>query len=89
MAVEIRIPAALRRFTGGARRVEVAAGTLAEVLAGVFGQHPDLRGRMLTAEGGLRADARVFIAGDEPEQGLATAVGDGAEVTILPPIAGA
>lgn len=89
MAIRIRIPAALRRYTDGAKQVTVSGGTLGELLADAAKQHTELQARLFDAAGALRADARVFVNGDEPADGLAAAVADGAEVTILPPIAGA
>ena len=90
MSVEIRIPAPLRRFTGGTRAVQAAGATVGEVLQDAVRQYPELGPRLFTAEGGVRGDARVFVGGDEPEgELLAAAVTAGAVVTILPPIAGA
>jgi molybdopterin converting factor small subunit len=90
MAIEIRIPAALRRYTGGARRIAAAGATLDAVLHDAVRQHPDLKDRLFTAAGGLRSDARVFIGSADPgEDPLAAQVREGEPVTILPPIAGA
>jgi len=90
MANELRIPAPLRRLTGGARSVTVAGEHVAELLADAVRQHPELGGRLFTADGTLRADARLFIDGDEPDgDPLAAPVAPGQVLTILPPIAGA
>jgi len=90
MANEIRIPAPLRRFTGGARSVPATGNTLGELLQDAVRQHPELAGRLYAADGSLRADARVFIGADEPDgDPLAAAVAAGDVITILPPIAGA
>lgn len=88
MPVQIRIPAALRRLTGGAKRIDAVGTTLGEALRDAVRAYPDLGARLFDGDA-LRADARVFIAGEEPADGLDTALGDGDEVTILPPIAGA
>ena len=88
--VVVRLPAALRPFAGGAGELHAPAGTLADVISSLGKQHPQLRSRLLTPEGTLRPFVNVFVGHDNVRdlQGLGTIVPDGAEVFILPAVAG-
>lgn len=88
--VVVRLPAALRPFAGGATELHVSAGTLADVIHAVGERHPPLLSRLLTPEGDLRPYVNVFVGtvNIRDLQGLGTVVPDGAEVSILPAVAG-
>jgi molybdopterin converting factor small subunit len=88
--VVVRLPAALRPLADGATELHVPAGTLADVINSVGDSHPSLRSRLLTPEGGLRPYVNVFVGTVNVRdlQGLGTVVPDGAEVCILPAVAG-
>ena len=88
--VVVRIPGPLRSFTDGAGSLQVASGTLADVLAALGERHPALRARLLAPEGTLRPYVNVFLGRDNVRdlKGLETVVPDGAEVFILPAVAG-
>ena len=90
MAVAVKIPAALRAATGGASEVSVEGATVSEVLAALFEQFGELRERISDEQGGLRRFVNVYLAGEDIRflDGVATAVPDGAELTILPAVAG-
>jgi molybdopterin synthase sulfur carrier subunit len=61
-----------------------------EVLDGLFQRHDELRARLYDEQGGLRRFVNVYVAGEDIRflDGLATPVKDGAELTILPAVAG-
>jgi molybdopterin converting factor small subunit len=88
--IVVRIPAALRGFTGGADELCVPPGTVAEVLAWLRVRHPQLVQRLLTPEGELRPFVNVFLdrANIRTLRGLATPVPAGTVVSILPAVAG-
>ena len=89
MAVSVKIPAQLRAVTGGEGELKVEGETVGEALDAVFARHEDLRER-ITEDGGLRRFVNVYV-GDEDirfRDGLDTPLADGAEVTILPAVAG-
>lgn len=90
MAVTIRIPTTLRPLSGGAATVEVAAGSLSEVLAALDAAHPGFADRLLDESGGLRKFVNVFVADDDVRylNGLDTVVPDGETVSIIPAVAG-
>ncbi len=89
MAVTIKIPSQLRAATGGKADLTADGATVGEVLDAVFAEHGDLKER-ITEEGELRRFVNVYVGGEDIRfgDGLETAVSDGAEVTILPAVAG-
>jgi sulfur-carrier protein len=89
MPVTVKIPAQLRPATGGEAEIEVDAATVGDALDAVFAKHDGLRER-ITEDGDLRRFVNVYVAGEDIrfQDGLETSVGDGAEVTILPAVAG-
>ncbi len=90
MAVKVKLPTQLRAAAGGASSVEVEGGTVREVLDAVYGAHPELRDRLSDEDGTLRRFVNVYVGGDDIRfgDGLDTAVADGAEVQVLPAVAG-
>jgi sulfur-carrier protein len=88
--VTVKLPTQLRSATGGAGRVEVDGGTVGEALEALCAAHPDLRGSLMDDDGSLRRFVNVYVDGDDVRfgDGLGTAVKDGAEVQILPAVAG-
>jgi MoaD family protein len=89
MAVKVKIPAQLRPATGGEAEIEVEAETVGDALDAVFAKHDGLRER-ITEDGDLRRFVNVYVSGEDIrfQDGLETEVDDGAEVTILPAVAG-
>src|SRR3954466_11403248 len=85
MSVTVKIPSQLKAVTGGEAELEVEGSTVGEALDAVFEQHGDLRER-ITEEGDLRRFVNVYVSGEDIrfQDGLDTAVEDGAEITILP-----
>jgi molybdopterin synthase sulfur carrier subunit len=69
------------REAAGRRDDVVDAATLGEVLAVA-------RDRYGAEFGAVLDGSRVWINGDEPVSGLATALSKGDEVAILPPVSG-
>ncbi len=89
MSVTVKIPTQLRAATDGEAELEVSGSTVGEVLDAVFEAHDGLRER-ITQDGDLRRFVNVYVAGEDIrfQDGLATPIEDGAEVTILPAVAG-
>jgi molybdopterin converting factor small subunit len=90
MAVTVKLPTQLRAAVGGASSVEASGSTVAEVLAGVYEQHPELRDRIADEDGELRRFVNVYVGGEDIRflDGLATSVADNGELQILPAVAG-
>ena len=90
MSVTVKIPTQLRSVTGGDAETQVdEAGTVGEVLDGLYDRYDGLRER-IAVDGDLRRFVNVYVGGEDIRflDGLDTAVGDGDEVTILPAVAG-
>ncbi|MGO9489681.1 MAG: ubiquitin-like small modifier protein 1 [Solirubrobacteraceae bacterium] len=90
MAVLVKIPTQLRAAAGGEAEAEVEGATVQEVLDGLFQRHVELRERISDEDGSLRRFVNVYVAGEDIRflDGLSTPVSDGAELTILPAVAG-
>jgi len=89
MPVTVKIPTQLRAATDGQAEIEVEGANVGEVLDAVFEAHGTLRER-ITQDGDLRRFVNVYVSGEDIrfQDGLATKIDDGAEVTILPAVAG-
>jgi sulfur-carrier protein len=90
MAITVKIPSQLRSVTGGDAEATVdSAGTVGEVLDGLYDQYEGLRER-IAEDGDLRRFVNVYVGGEDIRflEGLDTPVDDGDEVTILPAVAG-
>jgi molybdopterin converting factor small subunit len=90
VAVEVRLPTVLRSDAGGASAVSVDGTTIGEVLAKLVAEYPGMGGQVLTDDGALHKFVNVYVDDDDVRylQGLETPVADGAEVSILPAVAG-
>jgi len=88
----VLLPGALASLAGGAKHLDVepAGGTLADVLDALAAQHPLLARRIRDETGQVRRFVNVYVDGDDVrfEGGLDTTVRDGAEVQVLPSVAG-
>jgi molybdopterin converting factor small subunit len=82
----VHIPALLRPLTGGTAELQAAGPTLREIIADVIRQQPALSDRIADANGIL---PEIMIAiGDTEALNVDTAVPEGADVWILPSLAG-
>lgn len=91
MSVTVLVPGALRGETGGAPRLDVPVdGTLGAVLDEMGRRWPRLERRIRDERGELRRYVNVYIDGEECRvlDGQRTAVRAGAEIQVLPSIAG-
>jgi molybdopterin synthase sulfur carrier subunit len=90
MSVVVKIPTQLRAAAGGEAETVLDGATVQEVLDGLFERFEELRARISDDDGTLRRFVNVYLAGEDIRflDGLATPVSDGAELTILPAVAG-
>jgi [CysO sulfur-carrier protein]-S-L-cysteine hydrolase len=90
MAVTVRLPGALRDTVGGVNKVSAEGRTLDEVITDIERRHPGFRPHVVDEAGRLRTYVNVYIGdADAREQGgLAAPVPDGAEVMVIPAMAG-
>jgi molybdopterin synthase sulfur carrier subunit len=89
MSVNVKIPTQLRAATDGEAVATVDGATVAEVLDALYERFGELKAR-IADDDGLRRFVNVYVGGEDIRflDGLATPVADGAEVTILPAVAG-
>ena len=90
MAVNVKIPPQLRAVTGGQGSESVDGATVGEVLGALYERHGELRDRVADDDGGLRRFVNVYLDGEDVRflEGMDTPVKDGAELQILPAVAG-
>lgn len=85
----IRVPSALRSFTGGASDVEITASTVRDALAELDKKHPGIAAKVLD-KGNVKPFIRIFVGADDIGDlgGLDAKVTDRDEISIVPAIAG-
>jgi len=85
----IRVPSALRRFTGDASDIEVRATTVRDALAELDRRHPGIAAKLLD-NGVVKPFIRIFVGPDDIGglSGLDTQLAERDEVAIVPAIAG-
>lgn len=84
---KVFIPALLRPLTGQRDEVEVAGGTVGELIANLDAQFPGIRARLCAGDG-LRQGLAVTINSEIARFGMSQPVPDGAEMHFVHAIAG-
>lgn len=90
MAVSVRIPTILRTFTNDESQVTAEGGTLAAVLDSLDGAYPGIKARIVDEDGKMRRFVNVYVAEEDVRfaDGLDTKTADGAQISIIPAVAG-
>jgi len=90
MAIEVRIPTVLREHTAGEKKVSGQGTTLAELVADLESRYPGLAPKLLDEQGQLHRFINVYVDDEDVRYlgGVHTPLRDGAEVSILPAVAG-
>lgn len=90
MSATVRIPTILRTYTAGASEVTADGTTLQEVITSLDGQFPGIAARVLDDNGQLRRFVNVYVNDDDVRfiEGLASPTLDGAQISIIPAVAG-
>ncbi|QIK65197.1 MoaD/ThiS family protein [Nocardioides sp. HDW12B] len=90
MSVHVRVPTILRTYTGGDSEVSAEGGTLAEVLESLDGSYPGIRARIVDETGELRRFVNVYVGNDDVRflEGLGTETPSGAQISVIPAVAG-
>ncbi|HEX2687957.1 MAG TPA: MoaD/ThiS family protein [Kofleriaceae bacterium] len=85
----IRVPSALRTFTGGASDIQVTATTVRDALAELDRRHPGIAARLFD-DRAVKPFIRIFVGADDIGglSGLETKLSERDEVAIVPAIAG-
>jgi molybdopterin converting factor small subunit len=90
VAVEVRLPTVLRANAGGASVVTLDGATVGEVLAKLVAEYPGMGGQVVQADGSLHKFVNIYLNDDDVRylDGVNTPVPEGAEISILPAVAG-
>lgn len=90
MSVSVRVPTILRTYTGGESEVKADGSALTEVLDSLDTSYPGIKGRIVDEEGALRRFVNVYVGNDDVRflDGLDTPTADGAQVSVIPAVAG-
>ena len=90
MAVKVRVPTPLRRFTAGVDEVAADGESVGAVIEDLERRHPGMRERLLDDKGELRRFVNIYLNGDDIRflSQLSSKVKDGDDISIVPAIAG-
>lgn len=86
----VRIPPVLRGAVGGSREIEMAGGTVAEVLEALYEAHPGVRSQLQDSSGELHRFVNIYVNDEDVklQQWLDTPVAESDTILILPAMAG-
>ncbi|GGL19426.1 molybdopterin synthase sulfur carrier subunit [Sphaerisporangium melleum] len=90
MSVSVRIPTILRTYTDGASEVASEGATLREVLQKLDADFPGIGARILDETGKIRRFVNVYVGEEDVRfaDGLDTATPEGANISVIPAVAG-
>ena len=91
MSITVRIPTPLRKLTNELDTITAdESETLAQLIDAIEGQYPGLKERICDETGELRRFVNVYVNGEDVRflSGLQTTLEPGAEVSIVPAVAG-
>jgi molybdopterin converting factor small subunit len=90
MSVAVRIPTILRTYTHDQSQVTAEGATLTDVLDSLEASFPGIKARVVDDEGKLRRFVNIYVAEEDVRfsQGLDTPTPDGAQISIIPAVAG-
>jgi molybdopterin synthase sulfur carrier subunit len=90
VSVSVRIPTILRTYTNGESEVAADGTTLSEVLASLEDRYPGIRARILDDQGAIRRFVNVYVGNDDVRflEALDTSTPEGAQVSVIPAVAG-
>ena len=90
MAVSVRIPTPLRKFTNGQSDVEIEGESVGEVIDNLEASHNGIKEKLIDESGSIRRFVNVYLNEEDIRflDGADTEVKDGDSVTIVPAIAG-
>jgi molybdopterin converting factor small subunit len=90
--ITVVLPTYLRPFADGRDRVEVdrTVASVGDALRALRERYPGVHDRIITERGELRPHVNVFVGVESIRftGGLATAVGEGSELFIVPAVSG-
>jgi len=90
VSVLVRIPTPLQSVTKGEKEVDTNSGLLKDIINSLEDKYPGLKERLIDESGELRRFVNIYINEEDVRflNGLETNVAEGAEVSIIPAVAG-
>jgi molybdopterin synthase sulfur carrier subunit len=90
MALSVKIPTPLRSLTNEVDRVTSEGDTVAALVESLEAAFPGMKERLCEESGELRRFVNVYVNGEDVRflDGLATALGEDDEISIVPAVAG-
>ena len=90
MSINVRIPTILRSYTQDQSQVTAEGSTLTDVLDSLESSFPGIKARVVDDQGKLRRFVNIYVAEEDVRfsSGLDTPTPDGAQVSIIPAVAG-
>jgi molybdopterin synthase sulfur carrier subunit len=90
MAVRVRVPTPLRKFTQGADEVNAQGNTVKALVDDLENKFPGIKARICDETGKVRRFVNVYVNGDDIRflQNLETGLKEGDNISIVPAIAG-
>ncbi len=90
MAVIVRIPTPLRRLTQNLAEVETEGADIETIIENLDSDFPGMKERLCDEGGNIRRFVNIYLNDEDIRflDGKATSVTDGAEISIIPAIAG-
>lgn len=90
MSVSVRIPTILRTYTGGDSEVTAEGENLSAVLENLDANYAGIKERIVDDNGALRRFVNVYVGNEDVRflDNLATQTDSGAQISIIPAVAG-
>ena len=90
MAVTVKLPTILRKFSGNEAKVGADGATLRDVLGDLEGKYPGITKNVIADDGGLHRFINVYLNDEDVRYlgSLETEITEGDTVSILPAVAG-
>lgn len=89
-SITVRIPTILRSYTGGEAEVKASGSIVREVVADLDASYSGIAARILDDNGKIRRFVNVYVGEEDVRfaDGLDTPTPDGAQISIIPAVAG-
>jgi molybdopterin converting factor small subunit len=90
MSPSVRVPTILRTYTAGESEVSAEGESLSDVLDSLDASYPGIKSRIVDEQGSLRRFVNVYVGNDDVRflDGLETKVAEGAQISVIPAVAG-
>ena len=90
MAINVRIPTPLRKFTGGKEQVEAEGSNISEIISNLETTCPGIKEKLYDDKGAIRKFLNIYLNDEDIRfmESLETSVKDGDTIALIPAIAG-